>query len=276
MTGCNTDECDCSSICGWTTEQPTSAPSTESTSDSPTSETTSESVTTATSTSTDTQSTSETTSTPVEEHVTVLCLSPVGLYKGAPGEKYGVYENCVLYKEPIGTELPKAADVTSTSGAIFTAWVSYENDGVPSVFTVVPNENYKVLYAQFSGGGGSTSTTETPGPVPTDTWVLYFQAKPWWQDSNAETYIHLWGSGGDKNREFPGEPMNFIGNDQEGNKIYSYVVLSKYIGLVISRVDPNDHSNVWNSTKDLLTGERGTHNAVWADPGDAGWFTYTA
>lgn len=277
LVGCSEEECDCSSICGWTSDQTTVAPTSAPTSADPTSvdPTTDTSVPTSTTTGTTDTSTS-----PIEEHVTVLCLGPVGLYKGAPGEKYNVYENCILYKEPVGAALPGASDVTSTSGATFTAWVSYENDGVPTVFTVVPNENYKVLYAQFSGGGGSTTGTTTgTEPVPGSGFTLYFQAKGWWNNDGATTYIYCWDADGGNNGEFPGVDMTFVKEMEDplaGTvKVYSYYVEAKYIGVKFAR---HVGDNYYNETADLLIADRGTNNAVWCDgdqPGQIGWFTYT-
>ncbi len=92
-----------------------------------------------------------------------LDLGDIGLYKGKPGNDYpDVHlENAIKYKGDPGDALPGADVVTATSGATFVSWMCYEGEGAPKVYTTVPEENNKILIANFNGGGGGPTEQVT-------------------------------------------------------------------------------------------------------------------
>ena len=112
-----------------------------------------------------------------------------------------------------------------------------------------------------------------PSPV-----TIYFQAKDWWNNDGATTYIYCWDADGGENAEFPGEDMTFVREYTDPIaglvKLYSYVVAPQYIGVKFARHVGTEY---YNETADLLMSDRGSNNAVWCNGSGAdqiGWFTY--
>lgn len=100
------------------------------------------------------------------EVTTYLVLTKVGLYEGNPGETVEdkFLENTITYVAEAGSTLPGSDKITSTSGATFDGWVSYEGTGALTKHTVVPSKNNSILYAYFTGGDG-TPTPPDPGTI---------------------------------------------------------------------------------------------------------------
>jgi len=93
-------------------------------------------------------------------NVTVyLALTSIGLYQGAKGNNIEAkfLENAIEYTALSGSELPGSDVVTSSNkSAVFVSWFCYEGKGAPTVYTKVPSESGKILYANF------TATDEKP------------------------------------------------------------------------------------------------------------------
>ena len=77
--------------------------------------------------------------------------------------------------------------------------------------------------------------------------TLYFDVSSltWWNNDNAETYAHLTGSGTEADTTLPGKKMSLV-----QGKAYKYAVEldSSYTKVVFNRVNPSDHTTVWNKS----------------------------
>lgn len=108
--------------------------------------------------------------TPVTGKVTTyLVLGEYGRYRGNPGtavEKLYL-ENTLTYEADVGTDLPKADEISSTAGSTFEYWQSYEGTGATKRYNSVPAVDGMILYAKFSGGNGSGGGVD-PTPTPDD------------------------------------------------------------------------------------------------------------
>ena len=101
-----------------------------------------------------------------------LVFGPNGLYKGnvvGTNVEALFLEHAMEYSAQVGDKLPTAEDVTSSvSNSKFVAWISYNNDGKLTEYTLVPGYQNKILYASFSGGSGSDSSNNHAGGGITD------------------------------------------------------------------------------------------------------------
>lgn len=103
---------------------------------------------------------------PKIEVTTYLVLSSVGLYKGNVGNTIPSLnlENTIAFVGLQGSALPGKEEVTHLYGNCdFDCWLCYEGKGAPTVYTVVPKEANKILYASFVDNGKTPIT-----PEPTD------------------------------------------------------------------------------------------------------------
>ena len=129
-------------------------------------------------------------------NTTYLVLSSVGRYSGEMEvkEKFPdlFLENVILFKGAPGTALPTSEQITATSGVSFLNWVSYDGLGAPSVYTEVPKEDGKILYAYFEGGKGGSVGPVDPGQEVTYTLT---GAPEWITDDGCVIFAWVWGNG---------------------------------------------------------------------------------
>ena len=137
------------------------------------------------------------------EFVTYLVLSKGGQYSGGTvTEKDDALflENFVKFNGAAGSDLPGAAAVTSSSGAKFLAWVSYDGTGALTKHTKVPAKSGQILYAYFEGipieGGGEVDPTPTPPPTPTGETVTITvnNAPDWITNDGCVIFAWAWGA----------------------------------------------------------------------------------
>lgn len=79
-----------------------------------------------------------------------------------------------------------------------------------------------------------------------DSVTLYFDvtATDWWNNNSAETYAHCFG-GSVADTTWPGKKMSLV----EGKTTkYSVEIDSTYTKVIFTRVNPADHTTVWNRT----------------------------
>ena len=201
-------------------------------------------------------------STKITEPVdTYLVLSSVGLYKGEKGKSIEnkMLENAVVYNAKPGEDLPTKEDVTTidASKGEFDGWVSYEGTGFPTVYTKVPNEAGKILYATFKNGTGSGSGSTTPS-TPNALTTIYLDATQklnagddqTWASGGAAVTMHVWSYTTGDNAMIKMNNLN--------NGFYSADVdLGKYTNVIFLR-HGNDaeasfsEGGYWNKTGDLL------------------------
>lgn len=191
----------------------------------------------------------------VHGDVTVyLVLSSVGLYKGAAGTTYSEanVEYAVKFIQPVGTDLPGASEVTHRYGnADFAGWVAYEGMGAPTVYTKVPGENNKVLYAQFADNGNvpvpPTPDPETPETTRNIKLQTTFSTYNWSTDS-ALIYAYCWA--GSSSRVYQGTAN---GDRTE----FSFAIGTSWTSILFTRVNPKgsfsktNWDDVWTQTEDL-------------------------
>lgn len=102
-----------------------------------------------------------------DDNTIYLALSSIGVYTGSElvvqDKIEDVFlENAIEYTAKVGDPLPGADVISSTSGATFESWVSYDGTGALTEYTTVPNVEGKILYAYF-GGGTQTSQSQSQG-----------------------------------------------------------------------------------------------------------------
>ena len=69
----------------------------------------------------------------------------------------------------------------------------------------------------------------------------------WWNSDNAEVRAHCWG-GGATSTEWPGAEMSLVTGT---TNLYSLEIDDAYTSVIFTRVNPSDHTTVWNrSSKD--------------------------
>lgn len=152
--------------------------STDTTSDTTTSEDNSNS--SSTSSGSETPVTPDTPNVPTGQVTTYLVLGEYGLYQGEKGSDVEslFLENTITLTATVGNDLPGKDDVTSTSNSTFKYWQAYEGGGAPVVYSSVPAEDGKILYAVFEDGDGSSSVTPAPDDgLPKSGYGLYFADK---------------------------------------------------------------------------------------------------
>lgn len=143
---------------------------------------------------------------------TYLVLTEHGLYNGEKGDVNETLflENVIEFNAAHGEALPNGDVITSEiDGIIFSSWVRYEGNGLPTIHTTVPKDSGAILYADWicnpdgggsSGGGGSDTST---------TMDVYFKAPSNW---NTNINIYLWGSSGEL-AKWPGTPMEHVSDN---------------------------------------------------------------
>lgn len=128
------------------------------------------------------------------EFVTYLVLSKVGQYSGGTvTEKDDTLflENFVKFTEAAGSDLPGATAVTSSSGAKFLAWVSYDGTGALTKHTKVPAKSGQILYAYFEGGG---EVDPTPTPSGETVTITVNNAPDWITNDGCVIFAWAWGA----------------------------------------------------------------------------------
>lgn len=195
---------------------------------------------------------------------TYLVLSSVGLYNGEKGRSIEekMLENAIVFNALPGTDLPTKEEITTidASKGEFDGWVCYEGTGFPTIYTKVPNEENKILYATFkngegSGGGGQGGSTVTPTKLTT----IYLDATvklnnpddgQTWASGDAAVTMHVWSYTTGDNAMIKMNNLN--------NGFYSADVdLGIYTNVIFLRHDNNatpsfEDGGYWNKTGDLL------------------------
>mgnify|MGYP003292909984 CR=1 FL=1 len=189
-----------------------------------------------------------------------LVLTSVGLYKGAVGLSYADLnlENAIVFKGLSGTALPGEADVTHATNAKahFENWLCYEGKGAPTVYTTVPYENNKILYANFVADGYSPVPGPTPGPTPTPVGLKTFNLRTnfqdgsgdWHNEDDPKFFVWAWS---DTNRGQPYD-TNYV-----SESYYSFEIPENTTGMLFVRVSNTvttfdwNTVTVWNQTHDL-------------------------
>lgn len=187
---------------------------------------------------------------PTKDVTVYLVIGEVGLYKGEAGTSFPelFIENAVKYTANPGTALPTKSDVTHKYGsAELKNWLAYEGDGAPKAYTTVPNENNKILYANFVSNGVDPTP---PGPVgETKTYTLNtsFEGGNWAQD-DANIFVHAWdASGASVDKKLT----------KTDTATFTFEIEKTYTGCVFVRTAPTVSSLIWegegfwNKTNDL-------------------------
>ena len=195
----------------------------------------------------------------IEGDVTVyLVLSSVGLYNGAKGTTYSEVnvEYAVKFIKPVGTALPDKTEITHLyQTADFSGWVAYEGEGAPTVYTVVPASQNKILYAQFTPNGNAPVDPGTDDPVTPATMKDYvlqtnFEGGNWSAD-DAKIYVYTWGG--------EGSPRAYECSKVDANT-FNFSIADYYTDLLFMRVAPDvtfnpdvegAWSNKWDQSEDL-------------------------
>ena len=185
-----------------------------------------------------------------QSEVTVyLSLSKIGLYNGEKGnniqEKF--LENAITLTAAPGSTLPGSDVITSTNtNAEFVSWLCYEGKGAPTEYTTVPNENGKILYANFAASDERESEEDTEDSYVFTLNTALENGDGNWNTDNASIYAHVF-------------------NDTENEDIlltkssdsYFTFTLDKdmsYTGVVFVRMEGGAELNwetKWNQTVDL-------------------------
>lgn len=205
------------------------------------------------------------------EITTYLVLSAVGQYNGAAGENFSelFLENAVAFKAKAGSALPGKDSITAGASAEFDHWEAYEGTGFPTIYTTVPNEDGKILYAFYKN-----TYQDVPGPGPiVDEGVYYLNAGIWDKDG-AWFAAWTWGTGSS------GEWMKL---ESVGGGYYSFEPdTEKVQSVIFVRMDGSktemDWSNKWNQTADLTLGTDNCYTITdWGGETSVGsWGTYSA
>lgn len=208
---------------------------------------------------------------------TYLVLSSVGRYKGEVGNTDAAknLEYVVKFEADMGSPLPGKDEVTHAYGsATFESWLCYEGSGAPTVYTTVPYEANKILYANFvKNGSDPVIPTPDPQPVPGETYtytLLTSFSKSGndynWSQDDAQIFAYAW-------------------NDNNDNKAYLMTKVDNstftvdlpqnyYTGILFARVSPQtatlDWGTLWNKTSDMKI-ESGKFVAQIDDWGHAVW-----
>ena len=192
---------------------------------------------------------------------TYLVLSSIGLYNGEKGKNIEekMLENALVFNAKPGEDLPGKDQVTAVAGSKgeFVSWVCYEGTGFPTVYTKVPNEAGKILYALFENGNGSGNTPVNP-VNPSNETTIYLDATQklnegddqTWATGNAAVTMYVWSAAsGDS---------SYIKMNNGGNGIYSASVnLDIYTNVIFLRHDSSVTASIeeggsWNRTGKLL------------------------
>lgn len=194
----------------------------------------------------------------VSEVTVYLVLTSVGLYKGAVGMNYADLniENAITWTALSGTALPGKEDVTHAynTKATFESWLCYEGKGAPTVYTTVPNETGKILYANFVADGYNPTPGPTPGPDPTPGETkTYYLLTSWnngadtWDKDGAVFYTYAFNSSSD---------YGIYSCSNVSDNKYSVDVPTKFANIIFVRCAPGTTSTnlwegKWNQTGDI-------------------------
>lgn len=192
-----------------------------------------------------------------------LVLSSIGLYNGEKGKiiEDKMLENAVIYTAKPGEDLPNKEQVTTISGSKgeFEAWVSYEGTGFPTVYTKVPEEAGKILYATYtntdnSGGGTTPIDPSNPNKLTT----IYLDATQHlnpdddqtWASGDADITMFTWSytTGDSKWTKMNNAGTGFYSADVDLEKYTNVIFLRHAKGATPSFED----GGYWNKTGDLL------------------------
>lgn len=192
-----------------------------------------------------------------------LVLSSIGLYNGEKGKSIEekMLENAVIYNAKPGESLPTKDQVSVIDGSTgeFDAWVAYEGTGFPTVYTTVPNEAGKILYATFKNGNGSGSPVTPIDPSnPNKETAIYLDATQklnsdddqTWASGNAAVTMYTW--------SYTTGDSRWINMTNNGSGIYSAgVCLDIYTNVIFVRhqsgATPSfEDGGYWNKTGELL------------------------
>lgn len=197
---------------------------------------------------------------PKTEVTTYLVLSSVGLYKGKAGDKIANMnvENAVAFIAYPGDALPGKDEVTHLYGsADFAGWLCYEGKGAPTVYSVVPNEANKILYASFVDNGKTPTPppgpTPTPDPTPTGSYYLRTQfeqngSTQYWDADGAKLFAWVWDTTGTL-------ASTSFAMTKDGDNNYKVGIPSGFSNILFVRC-PGDAVSFswdykWNQTVDL-------------------------
>lgn len=195
---------------------------------------------------------------------TYLVLSSIGLYNGEKGKNLDdlMLENVVIYNAKPGTDLPTKDQISVVSGSkgVFDNWVCYEGTGFPTIYTKVPDEAGKILYATFKNSDGSSGGDEPVNPTnPEKLTTIYLDAT---QKLNGNADDQTWASGGAAVTMFTWSyttgDSKWIKMNNNGSGFYSANVnLGLYTNVIFLRHDDSkqasfDEGGYWNKTGDLL------------------------
>lgn len=190
-----------------------------------------------------------------------LVLTPVGLYNGTPGLSYGDLnlENTIAFTGLSGEALPGKEAVTHATNAKahFESWLCYEGKGAPTVYTTVPYEDNKILYANFVADGYQPvpGPTPTPDPDPVDTKTFNLRTNfqngqgDWHTDNDPHFIVWAWS---------PTNSGQAYDTTYVSESYYSFEVPENTTGMLFCRVANtitaasfNWSVEIWNQTENL-------------------------
>lgn len=107
---------------------------------------------------------------PVVNNTIYLNLTKIGLLNDEPGTKIAEYYLEYGYELtlPIGSTLPQE-EVSSTTNAVFVAWVIQSPSGGLQKITTMPSKANLILQAHFEKGSATSSEPDTSEPISSET-----------------------------------------------------------------------------------------------------------